>query len=141
MCVLYYFYKERLFIGGNFMKKIILKVILLFTIGASLLSQEFVIYADSVNYDSTFEEIDNIEKDSPQSIKTSSNYVIPFVNVYPKFYYISKKKYTMYTLKKTMYYETYYDDVKYSGTLRLVEYEKTSEGLYLASYSGRIYQR
>ncbi|MEG3298821.1 hypothetical protein, partial [Streptococcus suis] len=41
-------------------------------------------------------------------------------------------------LTQTRYYEEFRNGVKYSGYLRLTDYQKTSDGYYLAYYAGTI---
>lgn len=56
----------------------------------------------------------------------------------PRSYYISNKFFVVSRLSQTKYYEEYRDGVKYSGRLRLTDYQKNNDGSYLAYYSGTI---
>lgn len=56
----------------------------------------------------------------------------------PRSYYINRKFFVVRNLTQTKYYEEFRNGVRYSGSLRLTDYQKTSDGYYLAYYSGTI---
>lgn len=56
----------------------------------------------------------------------------------PRSYYINRKFFVVRNLTQTKYYEEFRNGVRYSGSLRLTDYQKTSDGSYLAYYSGTI---
>ncbi|MBY5024293.1 hypothetical protein [Streptococcus suis] len=56
----------------------------------------------------------------------------------PRSYYINSKLFVVKKLTQTRYYDEYPHGVKYDGYLRLTDYQKTSDGYYLAYYSGTI---
>lgn len=56
----------------------------------------------------------------------------------PHSYYIDRKLFVVKNLTQTRYYYEYPHGVKYDGYLRLTDYQKTSDGYYLAYYSGTI---
>ncbi|NQK57633.1 hypothetical protein HO481_04975 [Streptococcus suis] len=58
----------------------------------------------------------------------------------PRSYYIDRKLFVVKNLTQTRYYDEYPHGVKYDGYLRLTDYQKTSDGYYLAYYSGTIYR-
>lgn len=56
----------------------------------------------------------------------------------PRSYYIDRKFFVVRNLTQTKYYEEFRNGVRYSGSLRLTDYQKNSDGSYLAYYSGTI---
>ncbi|MFM0877720.1 hypothetical protein [Streptococcus suis] len=56
----------------------------------------------------------------------------------PRSYYINRKFFVVRNLTQTKYYEEFRNGVRYSGSLRLTDYQKNSDGSYLAYYSGTI---
>ncbi|WP_171943928.1 hypothetical protein [Streptococcus suis] len=56
----------------------------------------------------------------------------------PRSYYIDRKLFVVKKLTQTRYYDEYPHGVKYDGYLRLTDYQKTSDGYYLAYYAGTI---
>lgn len=56
----------------------------------------------------------------------------------PRSYYIDRKFFVVRNLTQTKYYEEFRNGVRYSGSLRLTDYQKTSDGYYLAYYAGTI---
>ncbi|HFI0613036.1 hypothetical protein ACS60S_03490 [Streptococcus suis] len=56
----------------------------------------------------------------------------------PRSYYIDRKLFVVKKLTQTRYYEEFRNGVRYSGSLRLTDYQKNSDGSYLAYYSGTI---
>ncbi|HFR3439402.1 TPA: hypothetical protein ACHU8K_000354, partial [Streptococcus suis] len=56
----------------------------------------------------------------------------------PRSYYINRKFFVVRNLTQTKYYEEFRNGVRYSGYLRLTDYQKNSDGSYLAYYSGTI---
>lgn len=56
----------------------------------------------------------------------------------PRSYYIDSKFFVVRNLTQTKYYEEFRNGVRYSGYLRLTDYQKNSDGSYLAYYSGTI---
>ncbi|WP_161949328.1 hypothetical protein [Streptococcus suis] len=56
----------------------------------------------------------------------------------PRSYYINSKLFVVKKLTQTRYYEEFRNGVRYSGSLRLTDYQKNSDGSYLAYYSGTI---
>lgn len=56
----------------------------------------------------------------------------------PRSYYIDRKFFVVSNLTQTKYYSEYRNSIRYSGYLRLTDYQKTSDGYYLAYYSGTI---
>ncbi|MGQ7418045.1 hypothetical protein ACTGW1_08215 [Streptococcus suis] len=56
----------------------------------------------------------------------------------PRSYYIDRKLFVVKNLTQTRYYYEYPHGVKYDGYLRLTDYQKTSDGYYLAYYAGTI---
>ncbi|HEL2146486.1 TPA: hypothetical protein TZC30_001444 [Streptococcus suis] len=56
----------------------------------------------------------------------------------PRSYYINRKFFVVRNLTQTRYYYEYPHGVKYDGYLRLTDYQKTSDGYYLAYYAGTI---
>lgn len=56
----------------------------------------------------------------------------------PRSYYINRKFFVVLNLTQTKYKSEYRNSVRYSGYLRLTDYQKTSDGNYSAYYSGTI---
>ncbi|HFI2463808.1 TPA: hypothetical protein ACGOYO_002231, partial [Streptococcus suis] len=56
----------------------------------------------------------------------------------PRSYYLNKRFFVISNLTQTRYHEEFRNGVKYSGYLRLTDYQKTSDGYYLAYYAGTI---
>ncbi|HEL2734053.1 TPA: hypothetical protein UD640_001139 [Streptococcus suis] len=56
----------------------------------------------------------------------------------PRSYYLNKRFFVISNLTQTRYHEEFRNGVKYSGSLRLTDYQKTSDGYYLAYYAGTI---